>query len=283
MVVRLKSVSRRAVGALVGALAAFAGVATPIEGDARARADEIKALYNVSFMGIHIAKGSLAVRVDGGAYAAKLHISTAGIARIVSSEESYVDAKGYLGRTLVPASYELMSRGDRITQVEMSLSGGSVRGLMAIPELRDYDDRVPVTYAAKRHIVDPLSAAMVPVAAGTSDEAVCERTLPVFDGWTRYDIALSYAGSETVSFPGFAGRAVRCDARWVPVAGHRESARSTNFMRDNRNLAVWFVPAADTRMMIPYKISVRTMRGLLLVVAAQFGGADADKVAEAAN
>ena len=36
-------------------------------------------------------------------------------------------AKGYVGRTLVPASYELMSRGDSVTQVSMALGGGNVR------------------------------------------------------------------------------------------------------------------------------------------------------------
>lgn len=266
----VKSFSRRAwITALVGFMA-VSGVAAPIDGDARARADEVKALYDVSFMGIAIAKGSLALRVERGAYAAKLHISTAGLARVVSSEESYVDAKGYLGRTMVPASYDLLSRGKRVTQVEMSLSGGNVRGLKAVPQLAHLDNRVPVTYEAKRHVVDPLSAAIVPVSTGRIDAKVCDRTLPVFDGWTRYDIALSYSGTEPVAIPGFKGDAIRCDARWVPVAGHLEDSKSTAFMRDNRDISVWFVPIADSKLVIPYKISVQTMRGRLMVTASQF-------------
>lgn len=61
-------------------------------GAAAAREGEVRALYSASFMGIGIAKGSLSIKVDRGAYAAKLHISTAGLAHIVSSE-SYIDAR----------------------------------------------------------------------------------------------------------------------------------------------------------------------------------------------
>lgn len=128
----------------------------------------------------------------------------------------------------------------------MGLSGGNVRSLKAIPELMPYDDRVPVTTAAKRHVVDPLSAALIPLAGkdDKADKDVCDRTLPVFDGWTRYDIALSYTGTDPVEFPGYKGDAIHCSARWVPVAGHREGSRATNYMRDNKDMHVWFRPGS---------------------------------------
>jgi hypothetical protein len=93
--------------------------------------------------------------------------------------------------------------------------------------------------------------------------------LPIFDGWTRYDIRLSYSGTKAVSVPGYKGDAIVCSARWVPIAGHREGRESTRFMRDNRDLEAWFVPAGD-QLMLPYKISVKTMRGMLIVTAREF-------------
>ncbi|WP_053239719.1 DUF3108 domain-containing protein [Pleomorphomonas koreensis] len=279
---RVETLPRRSKGALATAAFAAALTAAVPSGSASARDGEVQALYAASFMGIGIAKGSLSVKVERGAYAAKLHISTAGLARIVSSEESYIDAKGYVGRSLVPATYELMSRGDSVTQVSMALGGGNVRSLRAIPELIEREDRVPVTSAAKRHVVDPLSAAILPIVR--DDKDVCDRTLPIFDGWTRYDIKLSYTGTEPVNVPGYKGDAIRCSARWVPVAGHREGTKSTEYMRDNRDLDVWFVPMAEGKVMLPSKISVKTMRGLLLVVATQFGDpAKLDKLEQAAN
>jgi hypothetical protein len=149
----------------------------------------------------------------------------------------------------------------------MGLGGGSVRQLSAIPELSERDDRVPIKSSHKRGVMDPLSAALLPVAA--SGEKVCNRTLPIFDGWTRYDIRLAYAGTKAVSVPGFKGDAVVCSARWVPVAGHREGRESTRFMADNRDLEAWFVPAGEN-LMLPFKIAVQTMKGRLVVTARQF-------------
>lgn len=286
MVARVETLPRRMKGAMAAAVFVAALSAVPPSGVAATREGEVQALYAASFMGIGIAKGALSVKVERGAYAAKLHISTAGLARIVSSEESFVDAKGYVGRSLVPSTYELMSRGDTVTQVSMALGGGNVRSLRAIPELVEYDDRVPVTAEAKRRVIDPLSAAILPVTRNdnSEDKDVCDRTLPVFDGWTRYDINLSYTGTDQVDIPGYKGDAIHCSARWVPVAGHREGTKSTEYMRDNRDLDVWFVPMAEGRVMVPSKISVQTMRGLLLVVATQFGdNAKLGKVEQAAN
>jgi len=255
-------------GSAVAAVAALLST-TPLA-VAAPRAGETQALYDVSFMGFGIAKGSLAVRVERGSYAAKLHISTSGLARIISSEESYATAKGRLGRSLTPASYELMSRGDKVTEVDMGLAGGRIRSLKAIPELAERDDRIPVKAEHKRGVMDPLSAALVPVS-GKGGKEVCDRTLPIFDGWTRYDIRLSYKETKKIEVPGYSGDAVVCGARWVPVAGHRAGNKSTVFMEANRDLEAWFVPAADEGLMLPYKISVKTMKGMLVVQARQFG------------
>lgn len=262
-----------------GLRAALAAVAVALAAG-QASAAETKAIYDVSFAGFGIAKGSLAIKIDRGSYAAKLHISTSGIARIVSSEESIATVKGRLGRTLRPSSYELMSRGDKVTQVSMGLGGGKVRSLRAIPELSEAEDRVPVTARDKRDVVDPLSAALVPVS-GKSGADVCARKLPVFDGWTRYDIDLTYKGTKAVNVPGYTGEAVICGARWVPVAGHRANKDSTKFMAGNRDLEAWFVPAADETLMLPFKISVKTMKGMLVVQARQFGDPAGKGVAQA--
>jgi hypothetical protein len=249
-------------------VAAIAAMSAPVT--SAGAASETKAVYDVSFAGFGIAKGSLAVRVDGASYAAKLHISTSGLARIVAREESVATAKGRFGNALSPVSYELMSRGDKVTQVSMGLGSGRVRNVTAIPELAEREDRVPITNSHKRNVIDPLSAALLPVAASDPSK-VCNRTLPIFDGWTRYDITLSYKDTKAVDVPGYKGDAVICGARWVPVAGHREGRASTQFMADNRELEAWFVPAGDD-LMLPYKISVRTMKGMLVVTARQFEG-----------
>ncbi|MBH0237288.1 DUF3108 domain-containing protein [Methylobrevis albus] len=250
-----------------------------------ALAAEVKALYDVTFAGIGIAKGTLGVILRGQSYSAKVQISTSGLARIISSEESEATARGsFSGARASPASYELMSRGEKITQVNMSLSGGGVRKLAAHPELSESPDRIPVTNADKRNVVDPLSAVLMPVKkTGDTDGAACNRTLPIFDGWTRYDVKLSYKQTTNVAIEGYSGPAIVCAARWVPVSGHRESRKSTQFMANNRDIEIWLVPVADAPLLVPYKIGVRTMRGMLTVQATRFEGAAGGAVRQAVN
>ncbi|ODN69872.1 DUF3108 domain-containing protein [Methylobrevis pamukkalensis] len=125
---RYLSLSRGSVSRGVAA-SAVAGLlaATP------AAAEDVKALYDVTFAGFRIAQGTLGIKLKGSAYAAKVQITTSGLARIISSEESEASSRGQLlASRASPASYELFSRGEKITQVDMSLSGSEVRKLRAI-------------------------------------------------------------------------------------------------------------------------------------------------------
>ena len=56
-------------------------------------------------------------------------------------------------------------------------------------------DRVPVTAAHTRGIIDPVSALLMPTQGRGEplDPDNCNRTLPVFDGATRFNVVLSYA------------------------------------------------------------------------------------------
>jgi hypothetical protein len=227
----------------------------------------VRALYGVTFAGFPIARGSLALTVQGSDYAAQVQISTSGLARIIADEESNASSAGrFAGTTVTPSSYNLFSQGERTTQVAMQLSGGNVSSLSASPPLSEADDRVELTSADQRRIADPLSAIMLPLD-GRSLEDGCERTLQIFDGWTRYDVNLSYKDMQDVSIEGYSGPAVVCAARWIPVAGHREGRESTRFMAENRDIEGWFIPLGDSGVLIPYRISLATMRGTLVVTA----------------
>ncbi|ODN69873.1 DUF3108 domain-containing protein [Methylobrevis pamukkalensis] len=143
---------------------------------------------------------------------------------------------------------------------------------------------MPITAASKRNVVDPLSAVVIPVRSGAdaTGKAACDRTLPIFDGWTRYDIKLSYKEKQEVKTEGYTGPAVVCQARWVPVSGHRANKKSTQFMKDNRDLEMWLVPASGGKVMLPYRIAVKTMRGMLIVQASRLEGVDGGST-QAAN
>jgi hypothetical protein len=134
-------------------------------------------------------------------------------------------------------------------------------------------DRVPITQETLSRIVDPVGALVVARdTAGPPDgRTICNRTVPVFDGWVRYDIALSY--KETTNFVGrggFSSTAIVCQARYVPVAGHRRSRESVQYMADNQRLEAWLAPIKGTNLLVPVKFIIGTDMGDLAITARDF-------------
>ena len=75
-----------------------------------------------------------------------------------------------------------------------------------------------------------------------TDPANCNRTIPIFDGAARFDMVLSYGETQSVEKPGYKGPVLVCNARYVPIAGHRSLRPSTKFMEDNKDMQVWLAP-----------------------------------------
>lgn len=249
--------------AIVAAMTAFASA------PATAGTATIGAAYDISIAGFVFAKGTLSLELQGAAYSARVGMNPYGVARIVLSGKSRAQSTGWLqGSRVLPEKYDMVAQEtDRASQVAMGLSRGNIRSLSASPELSPRPDRVPVTRRHHRGVVDPLSAILMPVAnvGDALSPKACDRRIPIFDGWTRYDVQLSYSRTEEVSGRGYDGPVIVCSVRWVPVAGHRPDKDSVKYMMDNRDIETWLAPVAGEGVLLPYRISMRTMTGDLVV------------------
>jgi hypothetical protein len=154
----------------------------------------------------------------------------------------------------------------------MALAGNAVTGIDISPPFQDKPDRVPLGPGDKRNVVDPVGAVILPgpPAGPMLSPAACNRTVPIFDGYTRFDINLSYVGERTVSTKGYDGPVVICAARYVPISGHSRDRPATKFMADNKDLEVWLAPIESDRLLFPFRVSVRTMIGTTVVEAQEF-------------
>jgi hypothetical protein len=47
----------------------------------------------------------------------------------------------------------------------------------------------------------------------------------------------------------------------------------------NREMSVWLVPAEEARVLLPYRIAVKTQVGLAIIEAERFGGAASEATA----
>jgi hypothetical protein len=155
--------------------------------------------------------------------------------------------------------------------VKLVIDGGNVTALSA-SEPKPHPDRVELTEAHRRGIVDPLTALLVPRAGdGAPNEAACRRTIAVFDGRRRFDLKLAFKRMDTVKAErGYAGPAVVCAVTFQPVAGHRSSSTMVKFLSQGRDIEMAFVPVAGTRLLAPFRITIVSMLGNLVVQANRF-------------
>jgi hypothetical protein len=260
---------------LIGSLVALA--ASTVGGSAPAAEQAtLKATYYITIAGFTIGRADVESRFSDSEYTAAISGSTYGLSRIVSDSHAVLTGKGRIsGTRVIPAAYTLTTEESGFeTHVSMTMQGGSIVDLQAEPALRDVPDRVPVTSGHKRRVVDPVGAFVVVLdRPGPADgKRVCNRTVPVFDGWQRYDVKLYHKETKSVSGRGssYSGTAIICGARYVPVAGHRPSREAIQYMANNKRLEVWLAPIKSTALLVPYRIVIGTKIGDLIINAKNF-------------
>jgi hypothetical protein len=235
-----------------------------------AQAETFKAQYAVTLMGLPLGVATLNGDFGGAAYKIAAYTQLTGVASMVANSKGSAQASGSIqaGR-VIPAGYATTAaNADATRTVRMSEAGGTATGVEIVPPFDEKPDRVPVTDAHKRGVVDPLSALVMP-SSGLGPEA-CGRRLPIFDGYTRFDVSLSYVGQRQVKSDGYVGPVAVCAARYTPIAGHRANRPSTKFMAENKDMEVWLAPVGESGALTPYRIAVKTQVGQVVIEAKSF-------------
>ena len=239
---------------------AFVGTASFAQGQT------LKVTYDLSLAGLPLGKADLVSSFKGKKYEMQGNAKLTGLAMILTGGKGEASASG----TLVEAgprsrNFAVVSKtSDNQRSVRMGLKGGHVADVEIDPPLEPKEDRIPVKSADKKGVVDPMSALLMPALASKdlTDPDNCNRTIPVFDGASRMNVVLTYAETKTVEVEGYSGPVLVCNARYVPVSGHRPERPATKFMQENRDMSVWLAPVEGPRLLFPLKVSVRTMIGV---------------------
>jgi hypothetical protein len=246
-----------------------------------------RASYVISLGGIVVGHASAESRFSGGAYVASINGSTSGVTRMVTDASARLSGSGRIaGSKVLPSSYKLDTKENGFnTHVTMEMQSGRITDLVALPNLARATDRIPVTATHKTGIVDPLGAFILPLDRPgiPSGRVACNRTVKVFDGWTRFDVELSYKETKAVDGRAgmYVGRVIVCGARYVPVAGHRTGFAPTMQLAENESLEIWFVPVKNQSILVPYRIVVETRVGPLMIYATRFSTDGLEKRAQA--
>ena len=256
-------------GVFIATVASMAALAAPACAQGR-----VEATYRATLAGIPIGSGNWIIDIGPKQYAGAATGRASGLMRVLASGEGSSTVRGAIkqGR-LIPSAFAANIHSHDSYQIHMEMSGGNVKTLKNDPPVVESPDRIPLTEAHRRGVLDPMSALMitVPGKGEVVSSDACQAKLPIFDGRQRFDLILSFKRMDTVeSEKGYSGSAVVCSASYLPIAGHRPGRYVIRYLQETRDIEIWFAPIAGTRVLIPYRVSIPTLFGNAILQAAQF-------------
>ncbi len=259
----------------IGLLSAVLGSTLAIAGPVLAQAQgRLEARYTATLAGIPIGKGAWTVEIREHQYSAVADGRVTGLMRAITRGDGTATGEGAMaGGRLVPAAYVAHTGYDhRSSEVRMTLSSGTVTDLVAEPVAAS-PDRIPLTEAHRHGVVDPMSAALIGVSGSGEvlSPEVCRRTLPIFDGYQRFDLVLSFKRmDEARAEHGYQGPVVVCSVAYRPIAGHRPGRFAIKYLMEQRDIEIWYAPIAGTRVLAAFRLLVPTLIGPAMLQATQF-------------
>ena len=247
---------------------------------AAAQTTRLDAAYSVHLTGIPIGQGIVVLDVNEAGFAAAGSVKFTGLVRMISKGEGASTVRGsFRANRVISSVYATQSTStERNEKIDITVENGFAKEFSVLPPPTDLSqNRVPITNADRTNVVDPLSAGLMLVSApgDVLNPESCNRTLPIFDARFRYDVVLSYLRSEKapVKTDGYQGPVLVCQARYVPIAGHRTDRPQVQQLANNKELFVWLAPVAGTRVLVPIKVSISTGIGTMVVEATRFRAA----------
>jgi len=253
---------------------ALAATAPALAGPAAAQG-KLDAHYTASLAGVPIGRGGWVVDIGSDQYTSVASGMTTGLLRVFASGEGTGVARGHIRNgMLIPADYAAtIVTGRKTEELRMSIAGGVVKDLSVDPPTPPHPERIPITEAHRRGVIDPMTASLlrVPGTGEVVSPEACNRTSAIFDGRLRYDLSVAFKRMETVKAEkGYEGPAVVCAVYFTPVAGYIPGRAAIKYLARQRDMEVAMVPIAGTRILVPFRITIPTPLGNAVLQAIQF-------------
>jgi len=247
------------------------GALAPQAGFAQGRLD---AHYEASLAGLAVGNGTWTIEIGDDQFSATARGGTAGLLKAFASGTGSGASQGrVVNGALIATGYTATVSSKKSETIRMVLSGGNIRESVIDPEPPVDPDRIPVTEAQRKNVLDPMTGSMLRVPGNgdpLSPEA-CRSSVSIFDGRLRYDLKLDFKRMETVKAEkGYHGPAVVCAVFFTPVAGYIPDRPVIKYLAQARNIEIAFVPIAGTRILVPFRTLIPTPFGPAVLEATQF-------------
>jgi Protein of unknown function (DUF3108) len=219
-----------------------------------AGATTVRAKYTIFYLGLPVGDMETVKTFGVSTYQTSVDARVTGIATIISNFKMNMKSDGIIRKNVVqPNNFaaEETSSGEG-QSMRMTLVGGSVKSAEIVPPIKDMDQRVPLLDEHKRNVVDPASSLVITAPSGQDPlgPSACNRTVRIFDGFSRSDYALEFVRTEELNTSGYKGEVAVCSVRYLPIAGHKPAASMTKFMQGNTGIEVRLAPIPDTQQLL---------------------------------
>jgi hypothetical protein len=255
----------------LGLAAAFAALA-PLAASAQGR---VEAKYEATLAGIAVGKGSWTIEIGDDTFSASAQGGTAGLLKAFSGGTGSGASQGrVINGALVANAYTATTTTQKKGEtIRMVLANGTVKDFSIDPTPPVDPDRVVVTEAHRKGVLDPMTGSMLRVAGNGEllSPDTCRTGAGIFDGRMRYDLKLDFKRMETVKAErGYHGPAVVCAVYFTPVAGYIPDRPVIKYLATERRMEIAFVPIAGTRVLVPFRMTIPTPFGLAMLEATSF-------------
>ena len=236
----------------------------------------LEAEYIASIAGIPIGRGNWIIEISDDQYTAAASGTTTGLLRFFTGARGTGAAHGTVsGGQPVPTSYGATIIYDhKVDDVRMALAGGNVTDYAVEPPLPPIPDRIPVTDADRRGVVDPMTSMLNRVgrqrrsgfARGLQSQgrrcstAACATTCT----------ANSSAWKSSRPKRAIEGPVVVCASISRRSPAMCRTGPAIKYLVELRDAEVWLAPIAGTRVLVPFRFSMPTPLGTGLLQATQF-------------
>lgn len=262
---------RPAFAGIAGLCAAAFLMLAPLPAAAQGR---LEAHYEASLAGIQVGKGTWGIEVTEDFYSASAQGATAGLLKAFSGGTGSGAAQGrIINGALVPMNYVATMSSKKSETITINLANGGVKDFSIAPEPPVDADRIVVTEAHKKGVVDPMTSSLVRVPGNGEvlGPEACRGGSSVFDGRLRYDLKLDFKRMETVKAEkGYHGPAVVCAVYFTPIAGYIPDRPVIKYLATERRMEIVLVPIAGTRVLVPFRLTIPTPFGAAVLEATQF-------------
>ena len=233
-----------------------------------------KSKFAINYLGVNVGEMKHIVELSNDGYKIFGSAKANSVVSIVAKVKASFSSTGkILKNRLVPTTHSVkFNNGRKSGRIKMGFTPEGVREISAKPKIRYKKGTVPLEKSHLRNVLDPLSSLLFPVKQNEVGDGrkVCNRTLPIFDGRERMNLALSYKAKGSATIKGFRGDTFTCWVRYQPISGIRPHKKNIKFMKANRDMQVTVARMGDSNFYTLIGFRVRTSKGMASGSALEF-------------